>query len=187
MGWTEYRATHYKKGNVDRKAEMDERWTQTEHDGYPQLTVLKSSMVGSTYYGAIEIKRNGNVEKVFGVVCLTTVTDKHWICYKDMDETMIPYNYDCPISILNLLTPTDNENANEWRRLCREHKEKKKTHNLGSLPIGTVIKWTDWQGNEHKAFKHERAYQFKTPFWMHIDGDCYIKKNAIPSNWEVCK
>ena len=24
MGWTSYRATHYKNGKVDRKAEMDE-------------------------------------------------------------------------------------------------------------------------------------------------------------------
>jgi hypothetical protein len=143
-------------------------------------------MVVTTYYGAIEVKRNNIVDKVFGVVFLTTVTDRHWICYKDMDDTMIPYNYDCPISILNLLTPTDDANANEWRRLCREHKANKKEHNLGSLPIGTVIKWTDNLGNEHKAYKHDKGYQFKTPFWMDISNTFYVKKTHIPNNWEVC-
>lgn len=187
MGWTQYHATYFKKGTVDRKAEMDAQFTQLEHDGYAQLTVLKSSMVGSTYYGAIEVRRNNEVEKVFGVVCLTSVEKNRWISYKDMDETMIPYSYDCPISILKLLTPTDNESANEWRRLCREHKAQKKTHDLGALPIGTVIKWIDWQGNERKAYKHARAYQFKTPFWMTMDNSHYVKKKNIPSNWEVCE
>ena len=38
---------------------------------------------------------------------------------------MEPYHYECPKSILKLLTPTDNELANEWREKCYEyHKQK---------------------------------------------------------------
>lgn len=103
MGWTAYRATYYKKdGSVNRKKEMDERWSQKEHDGYPELNVLKSRMVGSVYYAAIEVKRNGNREEVFGTVALTSTgwDDGMNFGYKDMDESMGPYCYDCPKSIL---------------------------------------------------------------------------------------
>ena len=34
MGWTSYHADLYKNGKVDRKKEMDNTYTQTEHDGY---------------------------------------------------------------------------------------------------------------------------------------------------------
>ena len=45
---------------------------------------------------------------------------------KDMDETMLPFYYDCPESILKLLTPTDNKNANIWREKCRKRNKDKK-------------------------------------------------------------
>lgn len=185
MGWTSYIATHYTKaGNVDRKAEMDERWTQQEHDGYAELNVLKSSMVGSVYYAAIEMKRNGKREQVFGVVALTSTKwdDGMNFGYKDMDETCGPCYYDCPKSILDLLTPTDSEWANEWRRKCIENKKKIK---LSDLPVGTHIKFTDWTGKEHRVYKHSPAYQFKRPFWMYEDGCSYCKTNRIPDSWEI--
>lgn len=185
MGWTSYIATHYNEnGTVNRKAEMDERWTQREHDGYPELNVLKSSMYGSVYYAAVEIKRNGCQEKVFGVVCLTSTkwNDGMNFGYKDMDETMGPCYYDCPKAILKLLTPTDSEWANEWRKACLEKHGKPK---LSDLPIGTRIKFLV-NGHERILFKHSPAYQFKRPFWMVENGDGYYKANHIPNNWEVC-
>ena len=39
-------------------------------------------------------------------------------CYKDMDESCGPYQTNCPIHILNLLTPIDSEYAMEWRANC---------------------------------------------------------------------
>ena len=48
MGWTFYNSTHYKpNGSVDRKTELESGFVE----GY---TVLKSSMVGTVYYGAIK-------------------------------------------------------------------------------------------------------------------------------------
>ena len=130
MGWTGIHATHYRGGKINRKAEMDERWTQTEHDGYPELTVLKSSMVGSVYYAAIQIKRNGIIESVFATTALTSSNMREYFnfLYKDIDETAGPYDCKCPKGILDLLTPTDNEYANEWREKCRA-KFKKKERN----------------------------------------------------------
>jgi len=36
--------------------------------------------------------------------------------YKDMDETVMPYMFNCPERIMKLLTPTDNVHSNDWRK-----------------------------------------------------------------------
>lgn len=140
MGWTSYHATYYKKGKIDRKAEIDNIWN---NDNSYKFEVLKSSMVGSTYYGAIHNKETG---KVFATIFLTSTNMKeyHNFSYKDMDETCGPYRYDCPVGILKLLSETDYEYANEWRKKCYEkheqkNAERKKSNSLTNLPVGTSI------------------------------------------------
>ena len=158
MGWTSYHATHYKNGKIDRKAECDAYFMEGLNRGY--YDVLKSSMVGSTYYAAVKpLKRYGkdvggneiivdipiNEQQVFGVVFLTSTDSKDYynFSYKDMDETVGPCYYDCPKGILNLLSPTDSEWANNWRAKCRETLEQKKNVNsLSKLPIGSIIQVT---------------------------------------------
>ena len=158
MGWTSYHATHYKKGAVDRKAECDAYFMEGLNRGC--YDILKSSMVGSVYYAAVKpLKRyskddDGNKivvdipikeQQVFAAIFLTSTDNKDYFnfSYKDMDETMGPYKYDCPKGILNLLTPTDNEYANNWRAKCREQLEKKKNPNaLSKLPVGSIIQIT---------------------------------------------
>ena len=130
MGWTWYNATEWNGSKINRKAECDKQFTYANSP----YEVLKSSMVGTTYYAAI---KKGDI--VFAVIFLTS-TDRWEFGYKDMDETMGPYRYDCPVSILKLLTETDNEEANLWRQHCRENIERKKKQiKLGSLPVGTII------------------------------------------------
>lgn len=129
MGWTSYHATCYKNGTVDRKAEMDNYFKEEDStNGEYHFKTLKSAMVGSTYYAAIE-KTNNNtgVKEVFAIVCLTSVNmdDYYNFSYKDMDESMGPCERKCPMGILNLLTPTDKQWANEWREGCREHQARK--------------------------------------------------------------
>lgn len=157
MGWTGYHATHYKNGKIDRKAECDAYFMEGLNRGH--FNVLKSSMVGNTYYAAVSPlkKSNGkddngnyiyvdipeNERIVFGAVFLTSTDAKDYynFSYKDMDETCGPYKYDCPKGILDLLTPTENEYALEWRKACYENLAKKKNPNaLNKLPVGTVIK-----------------------------------------------
>ena len=142
MGWTSYHASFYKGNKVDRKMEMDNMFNW--EDDARKVEVLKSSMVGGTYYAAVKShnKTNG-YEYVGAVVCLTSIDNKDYFnfAYKDMDETMGPYNYDCPKGILDLLTPTENECANNWRKQCYENITRKKNPNsLNKLPAGTVIK-----------------------------------------------
>lgn len=195
MGWCSYVATHYKNGKVDRKAEMDKQYTQEEHDSsfdgeiihYPKMEVLKSSMIGSTYYAAVHITNLQNgYEHTCAVICLTSTK---WnggmnFGYKNMDETCNPGYYDCPKGILDLLSPTDNEYALEWRRLCHEKRTNKKP-TLASLPVGTRIKYTDWNKKEVELYKHPAGYQFKRPFWMLVDGSGYISTKYIPESYEV--
>ena len=132
MGWTIGEATHYKRGKwglneVDRKACMDAVWTweSEDYDGETghgvKCEVVRSYMYGSTYYAACEITKDGVSKGVSAMVCLTTVKNGLFYSefgYKDMDETCGPYKYDCPKSILKLLTPIDSEYANEWRARC---------------------------------------------------------------------
>lgn len=153
MGWTFGPARYWKNGKVDRKAECDRvlTWARTEptkgYDGkiYPpsHSVVLKSAMVGSTYYAAVKRETEGQEPCVWAAVFLTKGRDKwsgsDW-GYKDMSEDMEPYYYDCPASILALLTPATSEGAKKWREECRkriaEKSEKRKAikANGGTLP-----------------------------------------------------
>ena len=184
MGWTYGLATHYKNGNVDRKAECDYLFrTELNASKTHMLTLLKSAMVGSVYYAAIERKAvdNENDRKVFALVCLTGVS-KGEFGYKDMDESECPYEFKCPKSILKLLTPTDNKYANEWRANCYKYHDNKK-NSPNKLPVGTKIKCTI-NGEEMVLEKRPPAYQFKTPFWYDGNGH-YVKKTYIPDDYEI--
>lgn len=204
MGWTEYHATYYKNGKIDRKAECDAYFVEGLNRGFYEL--LKSSMVGSTYYAAVRpLKRSGgkdengeyiyvdipeNEQIVFAAVFLTSTNAKDYynFAYKNMDESCGPCECECPKGILDLLTPTENEFANGWRKRCYENLRKKKDKNsLGKLPVGSEIKFTLYDGKEYTAFKHRPAYQFKRPFWMLINADGYIKTKNIPDNYKVIK
>jgi hypothetical protein len=154
MGWLGYRASCYKNGKVDRKAEMDAKYNW--EDESRKVEVLKSSMVGSTYYAAVKsFNKTNGYECVTAVVCLTSTNNKDYynFAYKDMDETCGPYKYDCPKGILDLLTPTENEYANEWRKACYKNLAKKKNPNaLCNLPEGSVIKVVlPFDTQRHKA------------------------------------
>lgn len=183
MGWVSYHATFYKKGAIDRKAECDNEMTATSENG-TKWEVLKSAMRGSTYYAAVKRTNPDGSSYVFGVVCLTSVDRKDYdnFAYKDMDETMGSYKYDCPLSILDLLSPTDNEYALEWRKKCRENAQNK--NGIGKLPIGTEIEF-DWYGTKKRAVKNEPNLQFRTTWWGIPGTSQYIPKKYIPKDFRV--
>ena len=205
MGWTSCHVEptynpKTKKYTLDRKAECDKLFNQdmVTYDGNKvigKFEVLKSCMVGSTYYAAVRRTRFETETEfeniyVFAAIVLTSVNNKDWFnfSYKDMDETVGPYQYDCPKSILDLLYPTDNEYAKKWRERCHITLEKKKNPDaLGNLPVGSEIKYVNHKGEEVILFKHPAAYQFKRPFWMCMNRDAYISPKHIPSNYEVIK
>lgn len=196
MGWTSYRAEYYKNGKIDRKAECDAYFMEGLNKGH--YKVLKSTMKSSIYYAAIQdaVKCIGKDEtgrniyepiengQVWCAVFLTSVHGAEFF-YKDMDETMYPGCFDCPKSILKLLSATDNEYALKWREKCLE-KANDKTPTLSSLPVGTHIKWIRFDGAEIELYKHAPAYQFKRTFWMEVGQNVYVPKKRIV-NWEIIK
>lgn len=125
MGWLTMRDT----GRfANARAYLDDQFTYVRDEH--RLTVLKSSMVGSTYYAAAERIEAGGARSVFAIVCLTfsrpNARDGQTFGYKDMTEHMGPCESDCPASILDLLTPIDGDWPNDWRGRCRANLAKRR-------------------------------------------------------------
>ena len=122
MGWTSYKATFYKNGQVDRLSECRAEFGKNRE----WATIVKDAMVGSTYYAAMKLTQSG---EVFGLVVVTSVSKNIWsydFAYREMDETEGPYVSECPINILKLLSPTNNEFALQWRARCYDNAAKEK-------------------------------------------------------------
>lgn len=126
MGWMTVNQTL--KTAKEKKEYLDKhvfKWCD------PNTKTLKSAMIGSTYYAAVEsIKENG-IRKVWAIICLTNSNVRNGeFSYKDMSESSGPYECSCPAGILNLLTETDSEFANRWRADCRAKIEEKTNPDL---------------------------------------------------------
>lgn len=187
MGWTSYNAKFYKNGRVDRKAEIENNVIKNDN-----LKVLKSSMIGSTYYGAIEHIES---KEVFAVVILTSTNMKDYFnfSYKDMDETMGPGQCNCPKSILDLLTPTDNEYANEWRKRCYKNINKGKDKKaLKNLPVGTRIKvtmpidTTCFKQGDEVVLEKTIGYGSKRSRWVVVDRNVYFTNSLMKQLEDRC-
>ena len=110
MGWT---TTHREKGISNFKWFSD-RWNQ---EGF---TVLKASTVNMREcYMACEVIKPTGERYVFAAVVLIHFTKGYQnFGYKDMDESCMPYYFNCPALILGMLTKTNDKNSNEWRSAC---------------------------------------------------------------------
>lgn len=171
MGWTEYQATEWSHGRINRRAECRKYFERNEAWG----TLLKDAMVGSVWYGAVKLTATG---EVFGMVMLTSERDRYWFGYKEMDETMGPCCYDCPESILKLLSPTDSKYANEWRQKCHERHEQKKALNRAKVisvvfPFNTT--YTE-AGTEVKLYKKDWDRKGR---WWSYGGSYYTPLRLI--------
>ena len=172
MGWDGTIPTHYKNGKVDKKAEVRSCFVDS-------IEIIKDTFVGSVYYGAAKNVKTG---EVFAVVVPTRMQDG-WFWTKMMDETVGPCECDCPKSILNLLTPTDCEWANEWREKCRTKADRPK---LKDLAYGTIIRFD----KDKYAECMPPSYQFKTRWFIALDkqGNSlhkYYSKRDIPFDFEI--
>jgi hypothetical protein len=121
MGWT---YSHKDKG-ISVKDFFSEEFNFKKNEKV--LKVIDGFATISEAYLAIEtITRNSR--KVFAVVCRIHYNSKEQFNfgYKDMDEAMGPYYYNCPERILKLFTPTTNKYAIKWRKKCWEKSERTK-------------------------------------------------------------
>lgn len=88
------------------------------------LRVLKSTARSGAYYAACQSYDANGPRETFAIICLVKwkpcARSGEAFGYKDLTETMGPYSYDCPASILDLLGPPGNEYAAQWREHCRQ-------------------------------------------------------------------
>lgn len=177
MGWTSYEATYFKNnGNIDRKKECDAYFMEGLNRGH--FEVLKSTMVGSVYYAAVKYL---SLNRVVGIVILTQTQGREF-AYKPMTEDMIPCYYDCPETILKLLSDTTDKNALQWREVCRDKAAANKT--LKKLPVGAAI-YIEKADKPKILIKMPPMYQFKTAWWAIYGENAYFPKNKIPSYFKV--
>jgi len=123
MGWLYMKSLN---GHAGPREYLDAQFTFERSDGVSK--VLRSELVGnSVYYAAVEqtILETG-AHEVFALICLVAYDPRdregYIFGYKDIVEGMGPYESNCPVAILDLLTPTDRPYALQWRALPRERR-----------------------------------------------------------------
>ena len=120
MGWLFMRSL---EGHATPKAYLDAQYSYVQPEG--RSRVLASRLVAlRTYYAAVEhVAAGTGAREVWGLVCLVRYNPRdregYVFGYKDMSESMGPVEDACPADVLDLLTPTDNTFALEWRARCR--------------------------------------------------------------------
>lgn len=104
---------------------------------------------GSTAYLACKYVSQDGREWVYALVLLCSQY-RGSKGYKPVDEDMGPLEYEAPKKLIDLLTPTDSEYANYWRKKCLELAAKKK------VKIGDKIRFTHpvtWGGKSETDFE----------------------------------
>ena len=141
------------------------------------VNVLKSAMVGTTYYAACKDSRDGTV---FGLVCLSRLEDGE-LMLKDMTENVGPCESNCPKSILDLLTPTDNEYALKWRERCRVNAGNKGLVSkfLKNIDYGKPFKVESIWGTVYEVAKQRPNYRFKGDWLKCLDDNTYLMKSKV--------
>ncbi len=147
------------------KAYLDNQCTYTpdpEKGRDKGLRVLKSTVRSNAYYAACQSYTADGPEQTFAIICLIkwnpAARDGYLFAYKDQDEMMGPYKYDCPASILDLLGPPGNDYAAQWREQCRQRlalTTRRKPAPGDTLVLPEALTFTD--GQTERSFRFVQA------------------------------
>ena len=141
MGWTSFQINKTTKTIDVLRQELQQ---DDQGKTRARFELLDGVMRGATFYGVMQLTFWDNStpdgstrERVmtYGIVVHTerknTYPASQYVdfYYKDMDESMQPYSYDCPIRLLDLLdklAPVTEpaSGAYKWRAACRAHQAK---------------------------------------------------------------
>ena len=154
--------------------------------------VLRSACVGNrVYYAAAQpyALRDGaeNAKPAVAIVCLVrwnprAASGEHF-GYKDMDETMGPYEADCPESVLALLGSTSSESAIDWRRRCLNNLALRKRQIADGMVIRLASPMTftnGYVGDEFTMEMRGRKLVFVSPA-----GDRYTISRFRERDWTI--
>lgn len=100
-------------------------------------TILAHATVEHVFYAAV---RDNDTREVWALVVITSwaPNDSHNFCYKSLDETCGPGDHKAPLTVLDALTPTTHEHANEWRATCRDYQAHRAWVRANVTPGSTV-------------------------------------------------
>lgn len=144
MGWT---GTYKEKGESYDDFFNAEYGNESHH-----VWIGKGFAKNGAYYRAMKNTETGEIFAVIILLQHGSQSDRTNFFYKTMDETEGPYNYDCPKRILDILTPTDDEFAIQWRIKCRNRIEQEKRLKIGSrIRFKNPVKFTS--GRTASLFK----------------------------------
>ena len=126
MGWTFPHST-------TTKARLKEE-ILSDYRHHPNWKILKTALVGSCFWMALHSLKT---DEKFIVLYLMEKHDGVY-GYKDMDETMHPFFYNCPLSLLDLTTSPKNE-ANPWRRAMRANAARVAMRKITPIKVGDFV------------------------------------------------
>lgn len=119
MGWT------YEHCEPNLRAEIELVKGLFEHETEDLVqTPVYHTRRGNVHYLAVKTTRKAEgTSIVFGVVVLTTHDSEDYFNFghREIDETEGPCYTQAPARLIRMLTPTDSEYANEWRKRCLEN------------------------------------------------------------------
>lgn len=148
MGWT----SHYIDAHDKTIDVVREEYTQTPTDTRTGFEWVYLTMHGSTAYGVQKVTPPVQPPRWVGIVVLTSrktirpgVVE---ISLKDMDESMMPYYYNAPPKMLDMLDRLSEDdgshamhNAMQWRAECRRHHASRKAGRDAVQPGQLIEIW----------------------------------------------
>ncbi|MEO7381023.1 MAG: hypothetical protein ABIV25_04700 [Paracoccaceae bacterium] len=144
----------------------------------PRYRVLDYAMVAlSEVYMAVETIETG---AVWAGVCLVRMS-RGEVTYKDMSEDMGPGAVRCPKRILDRLTDTSSDDANEWRAACRARLEERSAR--PTISAGTRVRFAEpltfSNGDQRDLFELIKGSTFRA-----VDPDGYVwSQRYTISSW----
>lgn len=126
MGWL----VHYLPYGRSVTDEILSSYTWSNESGTREVIAHSVQVARKVAYMAVKhTPADGGEPVVWAGVALFSFNPKtREFGIKDMDETVGPCECECPARILDLLTPTEYDYANQWRANCRAVLEQKATN-----------------------------------------------------------
>lgn len=148
MGWTGI------PGNY-RNESMKEAFEKVIVHGDYKDVCVDYAVRGNTAYMVIEYVKKETHERVRTIVVFLLRKSMYEFTYKDMDESMGPYYYDCPMRLLKKVEGFEpiNENARKWREEVKRLHEEKKVSRKVTNTLQTISIW-----NRKASILEDREY-----------------------------
>ena len=127
MGWIG--RWYYGTTRQERLAKMTEVYNW--EDERKKVETIDAVLVGTTAYLAVKVTNKATGESHVSASVVLSRLEGRELMTKEIGEECGPCEKGCPRHILDKLTPTESQWANEWRKACRERLEnKKQDHNV---------------------------------------------------------